>query len=49
MVRAYPQRKGERIEASRAVHDDRGRGKWFAPDTAAAPALALGRQGPQSS
>ena len=34
--------------SSRAGHDDHGRGKWFAPDTAAAPVLAFGRQGLRS-
>jgi hypothetical protein len=29
------------LGSSRAVHDDNGRGKWFAPVTAKVPALAL--------
>jgi hypothetical protein len=34
--------------SSGAGLEDRGRGKWFAPDTAAVPVLAFGRQGPRS-
>ena len=52
----YDFRQNSRVKAlegvhfsSRAAHEDHGRGKWFAPDTAAEPVLALGRQGPRSS
>ncbi len=52
-VRSSPELQGLRslracAFSSRAAHDEHGRGKWFAPDTAMAPVLAHleGRQGP---